>query len=112
MKFDPNKNTYKIKIDDEKELKIKVSFDTESGLYRIDGNKDLKNGSVVSVHILNSRGDVLLTYNIEIEKEEQIIAVPDTLKNPSTIISIIAIMIIVLGVGFILYSFTSPNKVN
>ncbi len=110
MKFDPNKNTYKIKIDDEKELKIKVSFDTEDGLYRIDGNKDLKNGSVVSVHILNSRGDVLLTYNIEIEKEEQIINVPDTLKNPSTIISIIAIMIIVLGVGFILYSFTSPKK--
>lgn len=114
LQFDANKNTYKLKIKNEKELKIGVSFDLDVGVYEIIGNKDLKNGSVISVYILNSRGDRLLTYTIEIEKEdehiEEVVEAPDTLKNPSLITGIVSIILILVGLTLIQNTLFSSKK--
>ena len=67
INFDPNIVNYSLKIKNEKKLDIEVETADEASSYEILGNKDLKDGSVITIKSTSSGGFVKL-YKIKISK--------------------------------------------
>jgi len=69
LKFDVNKYDYKLVIDKEKSLDIKVILEDSSASYEIIGNKDLKDGSVIKI-VTKALDGKSKTYTITITKND------------------------------------------
>lgn len=67
INFDPNIVNYSLKIKNEKQLDITVETADEDSSYEILGNKNLKDGSVITIKSTSSGGFVKL-YKIKISK--------------------------------------------
>ena len=68
LNFDKNKTEYTLKLDKETtELEFQINPEDEYITYEILGNKDLKNGSVITIKVKDSNGNH--EYKITIEKE-------------------------------------------
>ena len=67
--FDVNKYDYKLVIDKEKSLDIKVILEDSSASYEIIGNKDLKDGSVIKI-VTKALDGKSKTYTITITKND------------------------------------------
>ena len=98
--FENTNHNYKIKIKDENKLDIKFTMEGEDFTYNIEGNNDLKNGSIILINVLNSESKKVLSYRLEIEKEE-FVEIPDTSKYASKILYFISILLILTGIVFI-----------
>lgn len=113
LNFNKNTYTYKLKIKDEKELNIGVNLDTDEFTYKVEGNKDLKDGSKVLVKILNDSNEVLLTYTIEIEKvkdnPETLIDIPNTFMGVPTINIILSMLAITIGITIFGYHYVTEK---
>ena len=111
--FNKDTYTYKLKIKEEKELDIGVNLSSNDYTYKIEGNKDLENGSEVLIKILNSNNDVLLTYKVEIEKEQikenniidTLVDIPDTFMGIPTINIIFSMIAIAIGITIFGYNY-------
>ena len=68
INFNNTTYQYKIKTNSENELKINVKLNSENLRYEIEGNQNLKNGSIIKVKIFQENDNVL-TYNIVIEAD-------------------------------------------
>lgn len=95
--FDKTVLEYNLKIDDEKSLDIEVVMDDETSSYTIEGNKKLKNGSIIKINTKSLDGSTK-TYTIEIEKETV------------SIILIIAILIVGIVAGLIVFLIINNKK--
>ena len=67
FKFDKNIKNYDLKIGNEKELDIKVLTEADLATYKIIGNKDLKNKSVIEIKVTAEDGSYTV-YKINIIK--------------------------------------------
>lgn len=102
LNFDYDKQEYKLVIKREKQLDIKVTMDDPSASFKIMGNNDLKDGSIIQIITTSNDGKNSNNYSIEITK-------PDY-----TIYSIIAIAItslIILIPLIIYFKYVKPKKV-
>ncbi len=68
--FNENKHSYKLKIKEEKELNITCDLANNYN-YKIVGNKNLKNGSIIYINIYKDNTKVS-SYTITIEKEDNV----------------------------------------
>lgn len=69
LNFDGNSKTYHLKVDkDIKKLDIDVELEDENATYEIDGNHDLKDGSVIKINV-TTQDDKEDTYRIIVNKE-------------------------------------------
>ena len=95
--FDPNKTSYSLKIKDEDVLQIKVTMEDPTSSYTIDGNKSLKNKSVITINTKSEDGTTKV-YTIAIEKDN------------FTLIIILAVLISLTCVGLIIYLIIKNKK--
>ena len=65
LNFDPDKKDYTLEIGNESSLSINVNRDTKK--YKIEGNRDLQNGSLITITVLSDDGDK--KYVISISKK-------------------------------------------
>ena len=72
LNFDPNIVNYSLKIKDESKLDIKVELDDPNSKYEIIGNKNLKDGSIITIKSTSSGGFVKL-YKIKISKKSKMV---------------------------------------
>ena len=72
LNFDPNIINYSLKIKNEKKLDITVTLDDPNSKYEIIGNKDLKDGSIITIKSTSSGGFVKL-YKIKISKTNNLL---------------------------------------
>ena len=70
--FSYAKNSYTLKIDKEDTLDITVVPEESTSTYRIRGNEDLKNGSIITITVTSQDGTVK-DYTIEIEKSNTLL---------------------------------------
>ena len=68
LQFNYDKDSYKLVIGKEKMLDIKVMMDDENATYEIQGNNDLKDGSIIKILTKSVDGSKTKTYTIEITK--------------------------------------------
>lgn len=68
IEFDPNTNEYEISIGDEYALVIDVLLEDPTAKYIIEGNKDLKDGSVIKIISTSENGEVK-EYKLRVKKE-------------------------------------------
>ena len=87
----------------EKTLKINVDLKSTDYTYEIEGNKELKNGSIIKVNILKNNEKVL-TYEFEIEKN-------DILANPKTGQAAIIIVFIISFTSIIIIRLMRKNNI-
>lgn len=99
INFDPNIVNYSLKIKNEKKLDIIVEVDDESTSYEILGNKNLKDGSVITIKSTSSGGFVKL-YKIKIS------------KSNNTFYYIISLIVIALIVGLLITLIIINKKQN
>ena len=66
LKFDPDVKNYTLNIGDESELNIKTNYD--SSRVTIGGNRDLKNGSIITISVVGNN-NIKNTYVINIKKK-------------------------------------------
>lgn len=71
INFDPETTIYNITIDDETELKINFKTQDETSAAIINGNNDLKNGSVIKITVTGIDGSTK-DYLINISKNEKV----------------------------------------
>lgn len=90
--FTTNKQNYKLKIKDETSLTISVVMEDENSTYTIVGNKDLKNGSIITINTLSQDGSQGI-YHINIEKDSLL---PIILIMIAICIVVIIVLIVVL----------------
>ena len=69
FKFDPSITEYTLKIKDESKLKINYSKEDSALVVSINGNNDLKNGSIITIEVRAMDGTIK-NYTIKIEKDE------------------------------------------
>ncbi len=69
--FDKNTFSYDLNIGDEKELIIEPMLEDNSSSYTIVGNRNLQDGSVISIVIVDQNGSNKKQYNINIHKEQK-----------------------------------------
>lgn len=95
LNFKSNKYNYKLKIQQENQLDIKIVLNDEKANYKIKGNKNLKNNSLIEI-IVTAEDNTQKIYSIKIIKEEikTNISISDTIKIIPSIIFIILILII------------------
>lgn len=105
LNFDGNSKTYHLKIDkDDNKLNIKVDLEDETASYEIEGNSNLKNGSVVKI-VVTAENNESDTYRIIISKEEK----------PNYIIYIVigvSILVIILLIIFMIRKKKNKEKNN
>lgn len=89
IRFSSDIYNYDLLIDGEEKLDIEVILSDDKAKYRIKGNNNLKNNSVIEIEVEAENGDILL-YKINISKLSQ--------KNSNSIVSYIKIVPLVLFV--------------
>ncbi|MBP5679064.1 MAG: cadherin-like beta sandwich domain-containing protein [Bacilli bacterium] len=68
--FSPEQFSYRLKVNkNTKELEMKITPDYAKTKYTVEGNKKLKDGSIIKVKTTAEDGKTTRTYTIEIEKE-------------------------------------------
>lgn len=93
LNFDPNKTEYILEIKDETKLDISVIPEDETSIYKIIGNKNLKNKSVIKI-IVEALDDTTKTYKITIKKTNN--KIPLIILGSSIFVAIVLIVIIIL----------------
>ena len=96
INFSPDTLNYSIKLEkDVEKLDFIVNTDSEKATYKIIGNKDLKNGSVIKIKVVAEDEVSTTTYSINIEKEETKFNILFIII-PSILIIVIVLIILVL----------------
>lgn len=72
INFDPNIVNYSLNIKNEKKLDIEVEMADDASTYDIIGNKNLKNGSIITIKSTSSGGFVKL-YKIKVNKTNNLL---------------------------------------
>lgn len=105
LNFDGNSKTYHLKIDkDDNKLNIKVDLEDETASYEIEGNSNLKNGSVVKI-VVTAENNEFDTYRIIISKEQK----------PNYIIYVVigaSVLVIILLIIFMIRKKKNKEKNN
>ena len=91
LDFEPEKQKYNLTIDDEKELNIKVKLNDEKATYKITGNQNLKNNSIIAITV-TAEDKSQRKYTIEITKPDN--QQSSIISNKTIIITIIVTLII------------------
>lgn len=99
INFSKDKQVYSLKIEKEKTLNIEVVLEDPTSSYKITGNNDLKNGSIIKINTTSKDGSTR-EYQIVIEKENKIF------------LYIIGTILILSIVGLIVYVVISKIKEN
>lgn len=99
INFSKDKQVYSLKIDNEKKLNIEVILEDPTSSYKITGNNDLKDGSIIKINTTSKDGSTR-EYQIVIEKENKIF------------LYIIGTILILSIVGLIVYVVISKIKEN
>ena len=75
LNFTPSINTYNLEIDkNDEELEFEFfSNDLEGITYNVSGNRNLKNGSIITINVKDDLGDYVYTINIIKEVEPKLI---------------------------------------
>lgn len=94
LKFDPNKTEYILEIKDETKLNISVTPEDETSVYKIVGNSNLKNKSVIKI-IVEALDDTTKTYKITIKKTSN--KIPLIILGSSIFVAIVLITIIIIA---------------
>lgn len=97
LKFNFDKEDYKLVIDDEDSLDISVEMEDENATYEIIGNKNLKDGSIIKIVTKSSDG-TSKTYTIEI------------VKNNYTIYFIIAGVLLLIAIAIPIFVYFKSVK--
>ncbi len=100
INFEPDVYTYTVKIKKEKQLDINYESSDENANVVINGNTDLKNGSIITV-VVTAEDGTSTSYNISVQK-----------SNTGLMIFFIILIALLLlgGIGFALYFFLFKNK--
>lgn len=99
INFSKDKQVYSLKIEKEKILNIEVILEDPTSSYKITGNNDLKDGSIIKINTTSKDGSTR-EYQIIIEKENKIF------------LYIIGTILILSIVGLIVYVVISKIKEN
>ena len=99
INFSKDKQVYSLKIEKEKTLNIEVILEDPTSSYKITGNNDLKDGSIIKINTTSKDGSTR-EYQIVIEKENKIF------------LYIIGTILILSIVGLIVYVVISKIKEN
>jgi len=99
INFNKDKQVYSLKIEKEKTLNIEVVLEDPTSSYKITGNNDLKDGSIIKINTTSKDGSTR-EYQIVIEKENKIF------------LYIIGTILILSIVGLIVYVVISKIKEN
>lgn len=99
INFSKNKQVYSLKIDNEKKLDIEIVLEDSTSSYKIVGNDNLKDGSIIKINTTSKDGSTR-EYQIIIEKENKIF------------LYIIGAILILSIVGLIVYVVISKIKEN
>lgn len=99
INFSKDKQVYSLKIEKEKTLNIEVVLEDPTSSYKITGNNDLKDGSIIKINTTSKDGSTR-EYQIVIEKENKIF------------LYIIGTILILSIVGLIVYVVISKIKEN
>lgn len=99
INFSKDKQVYSLKIEKEKTLNIEVILEDPTSSYKITGNNDLKDGSIIKINTTSKDGSTR-EYQIIIEKENKIF------------LYIIGTILILSIVGLIVYVVISKIKEN
>ena len=97
LKFEFDKENYKLVIDDEDSLDISVEMEDDNATYEIIGNKNLKDGSIIKIVTKSSDG-TSKTYTIEI------------VKNSYTIYFIIAGILLLIAIAIPIFVYFKSVK--
>ena len=99
INFSKNKQVYSLKIDNEKKLDIEIVLEDSTSSYKIVGNDNLKDGSIIKINTTSKDGSIR-EYQIIIEKENK------------TFLYIIGTILILSVLGLIVYVVISKIKEN
>ena len=99
INFSKNKQVYSLKIDNEKKLDIEIVLEDSTSSYKIVGNDNLKDGSIIKINTTSKDGSTR-EYQIIIEKENK------------TFLYIIGTILILSVLGLIAYVVISKIKEN
>ena len=99
INFSKNKQVYSLKIDNEKKLDIEIVLEDSTSSYKIVGNDNLKDGSIIKINTTSKDGSTR-EYQIIIEKENK------------TFLYIIGTILILSVLGLIVYVVISKIKEN
>lgn len=99
INFSKDKQVYSLKIEKEKTLNIEVVLEDPTSSYKITGNNDLKDGSIIKINTTSKDGSTR-EYQIVIEKENKIF------------LYIIGTILILSIIGLIVYVVISKIKEN
>lgn len=100
FKFDPDVYTYTVKIKDEKQLDINyVSSDSNASVV-INGNENLKNGSVVTIYVTAEDG-TSTTYTIKIKKSSNFLLI---------LLIVLGALVLLGGIGFLVFFLLKKKK--
>lgn len=99
INFSKNKQVYSLKIDNEKKLDIEIVLEDPTSSYKIVGNDNLKDGSIIKINTTSKDGSTR-EYQIIIEKENK------------TFLYIIGTILILSVLGLIVYVVISKIKEN
>jgi hypothetical protein len=92
LAFDKDVYNYDLTIDNEDELAITPILSNALSTYKIEGNKNLKDGSVISIVV--SKDDYEVTYTINIKKEAVTVEKKNVIDMKKILISIIVFLVI------------------
>lgn len=99
INFSKNKQVYSLKIDNEKKLDIEIVLEDSTSSYKIVGNDNLKDGSIIKINTTSKDGSTR-EYQIIIEKENK------------TFLYIIGTILILSVLGLIAYVVITKVKEN
>lgn len=99
INFSKNKQVYSLKIDNEKKLDIEIVLEDPTSSYKITGNDNLKDGSIIKINTTSKDGSTR-EYQIIIEKENK------------TFLYIIGTILILSVLGLIAYVVITKIKEN
>ena len=97
--FEINKKDYYLKIDNEKELIIDIIMEDETSNFNIEGNNNLKDGSIISIYTKSLDGSREV-YKITIEKDNDIMFV------------VLGVISFLIAAGLIVYFVIKNKKVD
>lgn len=103
LKFQQNKYNYTLKIKNENKLNIQVKLNDKKANYKITGNENLTNNSIIIITII-AEDNTTQDYTIKIEKEIT------ALISDKTLVFIITTIIIILLLFIIIYKNRKHKK--
>lgn len=96
LDFNRNSKTFYLKINGEDtELDIEVTLNDENASYEIDGNENLKDGSVIRITV-TAEDDSTDTYRIIIQKDVETNSLPIIISVLILIIIIVVIIVVII----------------